>query len=309
MKTVRSIGIAVLLLLLFAAVSLLWFKTGSFEYRGSQIHDFAIDAPLSQVCKRAMNLKELPQAETNENAPKLDFAKAAKQFLAGEPIDYEHLHPELGLLKLKLNISLEMTDGIQIKGESVSIEPKEIRKMGMKIAELEKIEFSLAIIPKDVEPQIGLFSIIPKTGTTVIRVKSSTQLKVRCREMKFVRTIVDGQVAKNQERMIEEIRTFIDANLMKDPEGMEELESEISPETASDGALPGGRFLERAAGFLRKKDSKPEPLAAEEPKDSDLAEKAAEPKTVEGGSEEADGEERGENGSEEDIDLDILDEF
>ena len=200
-------------------------------------------------------------------------------------------------MKLKLNITFEMADGIQIKGESVSIEPKEIRKMGMTLAELEKIEFSLAIIPKDTEPQLGLFSVIPKTGTTVIRVKSSTQLKVRCREMKFVRTIVDGQVAKNQERMIEEIRTFIDANLMKDPEGMEELESEMSPETASDGALPGGRFLERAAGFLRKKDSKPEPLAAEEPK------------TVEGGSEEADGEERGENGSEEDIDLDILDEF
>lgn len=218
MKTFRFIFRAFLLLFFLVAAFGVWFCTGTFEYAGAQKHIYKIEQPLSVVCKRAMSAKELPQSE-NGAKTNIDIQKAAKSFTLGEPIECEVEHPVMGKIKVLFKINLAVEDGIvTLKGETCGIEPNTIQKMGMTVAEIGKIHFTLTIQAVDAEKK-GFFDLLPSTGSTVIGFESGTDLKVRFRELGFVRSLVEKQVKKEQEKTLTQIDAFIEKNLMQPVSG------------------------------------------------------------------------------------------
>ena len=210
MKLIRISAYAVLGIILLLLLSFFGLRSGSFEYQGHQEKEFAIDAPLSEICGRAMRAKALPKSENGAQVD-IDIPRAAKSLGIGEPISCEIDHPKLGKMNLKIKLSLNVEDGVFLKGETVSIEPNIIRKKGLSIAEINAIRFTIGIVPKDFEKKP--LTLLPDTGTTTITFSSSTDLKIYFREFDFIRNLVDKEIVKSQQNILKQINAFIETNL------------------------------------------------------------------------------------------------
>ncbi len=207
--TYAIVGTVLFLPLVFWGV-FFWLHSSSFEYQGSQEKEFVIDAPLSEVCKRAMNARELPQ--TDGAQAKINVKQAAQSLAIGEPIDCEINHPEIGNMLLKIKLNLKYNDGYFLTGKTIAIEPSVIRKAGINAAEIKELRFTLGIVPRNFEKKS--FSILPDSGTTVVKFSSSTDLKINFREYGFIRSAVDKAVAQSQQNVLKQIGAFIETNLL-----------------------------------------------------------------------------------------------
>ncbi|MDO4628767.1 MAG: hypothetical protein Q4C70_06250 [Planctomycetia bacterium] len=238
MKTLRFIITVIFILFVLMAGFVGWLISGSFAYQSSQKQEFQINAPLSEVCRHALTIKEMPRAEEGEAQTKIDVEKAFKSFAIGEPIDCEVDHPKLGKLALQIKLNLQM-DGasVRLNGETISIEPKEIRKMGIPVAELEKIQFSLGIEAKK-GSESWTFFVLPTTGQTVIHFASSTDMKVRFRDMKLIRSVVDSITTEAQKKMIAKIEDFIGTNFSESEIARSREEKEKEKEAEDDVKKP-----------------------------------------------------------------------
>ncbi len=215
MKTLRFIIHTVFVFFILAAGFIGWLISGSFDYHSSQEQEFQINAPLSEVYRAALAIKEMPEPEEGGVQVKIDVQKAAKSVSIGEPIECEVDHPKLGKMTLKIRLGVQL-DGssVRLNGETVSIEPPEIKQNGITVAELKKIQFSLGIASKD--GGTGSFLNLPTTGRTVINFSSSTDLNVKFREMSAVRSVVESAVAETQKKTISQIEKFIAVNFSEE---------------------------------------------------------------------------------------------
>lgn len=215
----RFIIHTVFILLVLLAGFVGWLVSGSFEYQSSQEREFLINAPLSDVCRAALAIKEMPEPEEGEPQTKVDIQKAIKNVAIGEPIECEVEHPKLGklLLKIQLGVQLEGTS-VRLSGETISIEPSEIKQNGITVAELEKIQFTLGIVAKN--GGAGSFLNLPTTGQTVIHFTSSTDLNVKFRDVNLIRSTVEREMVKSQEKVISQIEKFITTNFSEERLGL-----------------------------------------------------------------------------------------
>jgi len=216
MKTIKIILIAVLGLVLLTAGFLAWFCTGSFTYQLSMNEKFVIDAPISVVCKRAMNIKSKPQTK-GKLTPKIDMQEAAMNYSLGKPIELELDHPKLGIIKAEIKINLEAEpNSLQIHGKVVSLEPSRFEKYGKALADVENIAFTLKVATTDESGSNGGFlQFFSETGKTVIEMGIDSSVCVHFREMGLLNSLLRRKVGKVQQKMHEQIMNFVDENLSK----------------------------------------------------------------------------------------------
>lgn len=260
MKYVRITLWSSLALLFLLILVTVWFCTGSFEFEGAQKKEFRIDQPLSVVCKRAMSAKDLPQTEDGTKTT-IDMKKAVKSFSFGEPIECYVDHPVLGKLRILLKITISIDNGVvTLRGETCSIEPNQIRKNGMNVADLEQIRFALSIQAADFEPG-GFMNLLPSTGYTILNFESSTALNVHFRECGFVRSIVEKEILHNQQNVLNQIEAFIQ-NVILVP---------AADETPKE---PTKKSAHRLSSFIPKPFKRSQTSAEEEPAKADASEES-----------------------------------
>lgn len=274
MKLFRLIFVILLALILLLTAAFFWVRSGSFTYDSSQEKEFQINAPISVVCKRALSAKEFPR-DADGTQTKVDMKKAVQNFAIGDPIECEVNHPILGKMIFRFKITLKIEDGVfNLKGETVSIEPNLIRHKGMVVASLEKVGFQLGIEAKGAQ-SAGLFDLLPSTGTTLIHFSSFTNLKVHFREYSFIRGLVDQVIAKTQKKILTQIDSFIQTNLMQPGPQEKTTDAPAATESAapSETAKPKKRviqFLKKAGDGLLKQGSDTENPTENAPDEDDL---------------------------------------
>ncbi|MBQ9456007.1 MAG: hypothetical protein Q4A17_12620 [Thermoguttaceae bacterium] len=241
MRIIRFIFFVCFIFILLLAGFVAWFCTGSFVYQNSMQKEFVIDAPISVVCKRAMNIKPKPESE-DRHFPKIDMKQAAKNYSLGKPIEIEFEHPKLGPIKAGIQINLEAEpNSLKIRGKVVSLDPSQIKKFGKTVADIENFTFALKIAAKDATGgNLGFMSLLSNSGQTVLELTSDSDVRVHFRELGILRSRIDGMAAKTQREIVQEVEKFLDENLRKP--GEEELTQQNG---AEDKVSRGLNFLNR----------------------------------------------------------------
>lgn len=260
MKIFRIFFLAFFVIILLAVGFVAWFCTGSFVYQNSLQEGFVIDAPISVVCKRAMNIKPKPRSADQISA-RIDMQQAAQSYSLGQPIEIEIDHPKLGTFKAQIKIKLEADPtSVKIIGTVVSLDPREVKKFGKTVADIENFTFALKIAPEDeMGKGLGLMSLLSNSGKTALELSSDSDVRVHFRGLGLLRSQIDRMAEKTRLQIVQEIEKFLDENLRQPTE--EELAQQ---KAAEEKASKGGNFWDRLKQGAKTAVQKSEPEA--EPK-------------------------------------------
>lgn len=260
MKIFRIFFLAFFVIILLAVGFVAWFCTGSFVYQNSLQEGFVIDAPISVVCKRAMNIKPKPRS-ADQISVWIDMQQAAQSYSLGQPIEIEIDHPKLGTFKAQIKIKLEADPtSVKIIGTVVSLDPREVKKFGKTVADIENFTFALKIAPEDeMGKGLGLMSLLSNSGKTALELSSDSEVRVHFRGMGLLRSQIDRMAEKTRLQIVQEIEKFLDENLRQPTE--EELAQQ---KAAEEKAQKGGNFWDRLKQGAKTAVQKSEPEA--EPK-------------------------------------------
>lgn len=268
MKKFRIVFWVFLAVVLLAVGFIVWLCTGSFTYKSSMAKKtFIIDAPIEVVCERVKNIKIEPKTEDSIST-KIDIQKAAKSISLGQPIEVEIDHPKLGTITAGIKINLEIeSDALIIHGRLASLDPRQFKKFGKTIVDVENFTFTLAVSAQDkTGKKLGgkdicstaltrivsdsIKSALPdsfkkvllgksesNSGKTVVELSFDPEVRIGFRGMGFMRSLVQKMVEKRQGEVVQKIETFLDENLRKP--GEEELARQ---KNAEENAQKGGNL-------------------------------------------------------------------
>ncbi len=260
MRIFRIIFLAFFVIILLAVGFVAWFCTGSFVYQNSLQEEFVIDEPISVVCKRAMNIKLKPKSE-DQIGVSIDMQQAAQSYSLGQPIEVEIDHPKLGTFKAQIKIKLEADPtSVKIIGTVVSLDPREVKKFGKTVADIENFTFALKIAPKDeLGKGLGIVSLLSNSGKTALELSSDSDVRVHFRGLGLLRSQIDRMAEKTRQQIVQEIEKFLDENL-RQPTGEELARQKAEEQKAQKGGNFWDRLKQGAKTAVQKSEPESEPV-------------------------------------------------